>query len=315
MSSAAEDERITRSLLNRSPKTNDEWIIHALNIHGFPFERKCQEIVSKTGNITLVSTNYPVKFPHIGGKESSADIWAELGPRSKRLTLIIECKKHNPELARWIFFPKGYGQTQAAPSLPYLSTEQRSNSYQGYYWFPQITAMNLLGPKMQLVNDAREVRESYLSFKGDDKKKTKTSSDTIQDAAHQVSLATQSIVEEEAQKIASNIPGYNVPVSQHFMPIIVTTARISICNFEPENVNLTNGELPFENVKLEEQPYLLYEYPLPRSLQFNPKNVDFIDKNYWYRHEQMIRMHIVVIQSDSFPEFLDILSSKADMFP
>lgn len=77
--------------MKHEPQTEDEWIVHALNIQGVLFERKCQQVVSQARGIELKSSNYPVEFPPQGGKESSLDMWAELKHDRKLLNLLIEC--------------------------------------------------------------------------------------------------------------------------------------------------------------------------------------------------------------------------------
>jgi hypothetical protein len=93
------------------PSNQDEWTVHALNIHGVFFERRCVEAVAGVSDWQVVSTNYPVEYPPPNGpwrgKESSLDIRArKLLPDSQILDIQIECKKANPEFVNWIFFPK-----------------------------------------------------------------------------------------------------------------------------------------------------------------------------------------------------------------
>src|SRR4051794_19913157 len=92
------------------PATEDEWIIHSINIHGVFFERWCQKKISATFPWRVKSTNYPVEYPPpngpLRGKESALDIRAEIQLGDLLLTLTIECKKNNPDFVKWIFFLK-----------------------------------------------------------------------------------------------------------------------------------------------------------------------------------------------------------------
>lgn len=45
------------------PINQEDWTVHALNIHGVFFERRCVEIVSGLAEWQVVSTNYPVEYP------------------------------------------------------------------------------------------------------------------------------------------------------------------------------------------------------------------------------------------------------------
>src|SRR6185436_19631018 len=94
------------------PTTEDEWIIHALNIHGLFFERWCKQVVDDSPAWWCASTHEPVEFPPGTGKESNLDLKAVLNFKesadgySRFLTLPIERKKNNPDFIKWIFFPK-----------------------------------------------------------------------------------------------------------------------------------------------------------------------------------------------------------------
>jgi hypothetical protein len=96
--------------MNKEPKTQEEWTLHALNIHGIFFERLCQRLISESEGWTVRTTNYPVEFPPpngpIRGKESALDIRAERDWPEHRITILIECKKNNTEFVNWIFFKK-----------------------------------------------------------------------------------------------------------------------------------------------------------------------------------------------------------------
>ena len=61
-----------------TPSTEQEWIIHSINIHGVFFERSCQEIIAKNGLWKVKAVNFPVEYPPpsgpLRGKESALDI-------------------------------------------------------------------------------------------------------------------------------------------------------------------------------------------------------------------------------------------------
>jgi hypothetical protein len=56
-------EQRTTPPTNPTPKTDDEWTIHALNIHGLFFERWCQQVIREQAGWKLKAINYPVEFP------------------------------------------------------------------------------------------------------------------------------------------------------------------------------------------------------------------------------------------------------------
>ena len=75
------------------------------------------------------------------------------------------------------------------------------------------------------------------------------------------------------------------------------------CNFDAADVNIETGEIPFDKVTIEERPYLLYEYPLPRFLQHTPKDLaSVLSTKAW---ESFIRMDILVINSSAFSDLFN----------
>src|SRR5260370_23979940 len=112
----------TRIAVNQTvaPQTDEEHTIHAINIQGVFFEKWCQDVFGKDSNWTLRAINYPVEFPEPNGpwrgSEGELDLRADLQIGDRLLTLLIECKKNNPNLVNWVFFPK-----QPVGQTPYLT--------------------------------------------------------------------------------------------------------------------------------------------------------------------------------------------------
>jgi hypothetical protein len=112
------------------PSADDQKTVHALNIHGTFFERWCYWAVSEQSPQWAVKTaNYPVEVTPSAssgrGRESALDIWAQYAAPdfgNNIFSLLIECKKHNPELARWIFFRKPVNHHDLPPFFGPLIT-------------------------------------------------------------------------------------------------------------------------------------------------------------------------------------------------
>ena len=124
-----------------------------------------------------------------------------------------------------------------------------------------------------IANDARETRSNYKDIKNNDRK-TKTSNAAIQEAAYQISLATQAILHEDNDicrhptYAASNVqPLWR---KKTYIPVIVTTANIFVCEFESKDVSSRTGEIDPSQAILTERESLVFEYALPRHLQMTP---------------------------------------------
>lgn len=296
-----------------APADDHEWTIHSINIHGVFFERWCQSVIAKLQGWSVTKTNYPVAFPpphySFHTKESSLDIAAEHSSHRRTLLLLIECKKNNPEFVNWVFFPKRH---QSESNLFYFHQLEMKRYPEAEGSYPE-QSFGVSAPGFVIADEARETRTSYSDHKRQDK--TKTSNAAISDAARQVALATQALAFEEIERVERHgrelsrlaTPGHHVIL----VPMIVTTARLSTCTFDPTEVEPTTGEIDFAKATLNECPLLIYEYPIPRPLQFDlddfrspPQNIPL---------DPFVKMHIVVIQSDHLSNALPTLGAEFDL--
>jgi hypothetical protein len=299
------------------PQTEEEHIIHAINIHGIFFERWCQKTIIESPNWQVKSTNYPVEFPpsngFVRGKDSRLDIRAEFRNDELVLTLLIECKKNNPEFINWIFFPHyKFGMMDVIPTINCISNafvEPPNHSW-------QCTSLLTRFPSIFKVTDeARETRGSYLEFKSKGKnldQLTKTSNTAITDASMQIALASKAIFLEEinfSKVLADAQPKQAMPYKhQLFIPAIVTTAKLFVCNFNTTDVSGSTGEIPLDKANIEEYPYLLFEYAMPCYLHSRP--LDLVSALSTGGLEQFMRMDILVINSMHFSQVLSTLEKS-----
>lgn len=297
------------TLISAKPTSENEWTIHSLNIQGTFFERWCQNVIKEQTDWEVLSANYPVEFPkHSGnllGEQSTLDIRAHIKKKTVELALLIECKKNNPEFINWVFFPHHKLALQEANMSVQLIANQ-SEKDDRFNWKTSSMISNMISLKWIPTSDAWETRASYLDYKKD--KKTKTSNTAITSAAHQIALAARSIFQEEIshnETIRAKIANAEMPYShQIFIPIIVTTANLFVCNFDPKDINPKTGEIPYSKATLKKQPYLLYEYPLPAHLHNEPLDkIAFVKMG---KPETFTRMDILVVNS----EYLSALLGK-----
>jgi len=297
-----------------NPQTDNEWTIHSINIHGVFFERWCEELLRSTPGLKVVSTNYPVEFPPpsgpFRGKESALDIRAELRHDYQIATFIIECKKNNPDFVNWIFFPKGRTADQRQFALHFIRNQINEDLSQGWDVKSQLFRSPV---PTTIFSEARETRSNYQSFK--DGQKTKTSNAAITEAAYQVALATKAIWHEEAnysQMRAAHNP--TPPLDYHtqlIVPCIVTTAKLYSCSFDPRDVDPNRGEIPLDKAALQEMPFVVYEYPLPKHLQSAPADlVEALSSN---NLELLTQMDIIVINSLCLKDLLNEENSVEDL--
>lgn len=311
--------------MSTNPTTDLEWTIHSINIHGVFFERWCQKTIESTPPWKVVSTQYPVDFVSSGGRirgnESALDIRAELNRDDQRITLLVECKKNNPDFVNWVFFPSPEYIKSKESSVVLSMLKYSPPKAHDEHWSVHQGAKNF-GLKIPMADEAREVRGTYLAYqKGD---KTKTANNAVSDASYQIALAAQAVLIDEhnverryelgadcihAAKTVESPPDW---MEQIFVPVIVTTAHLHLCEFDVNDVNPSTGELPFSKAAINIVPYLVFEYPLPRHLQLTseaPINMSTLDPS-----GRWMRMSIIVVHSGELVNFLNAFAKNPDDF-
>ena len=255
-----------------SPSSNDDWTVHSLNIQGIFFQRLIASLILKHEKVFYITSEYPVEYPSGNtlnkGQESRLDILAQIRSRYYQQTaihLLIECKKANPEFVDWVFFPKiltDYYDSNVNYLRLFAMSANDGNSSIKY------DVMARHNDTYILADDARETRGSYENVLKNIK--TKTSNASVTEAAYQVVLAAHAYANETSLKL-NHANSSLSPLSHHFfLPIIVTTANLYLCKFNPNDTSLQTGEIPFQKVTFERVDRLFYEYAIPPHLQIKP---------------------------------------------
>ena len=94
--------------------------------------------------------------------------------------------------------------------------------------------------------------------------------------------------------------------------MIVTSARLWLCHFDPRDVSASTGEIPLSKATLAPCTSLMYEYPVPQHLQLQPADLASAVES--GLHELFVRMHILIVQSDKLEEVLLEIEASADKY-
>ena len=289
------------------PQTEDEHRVHALNIHGQFFEKWCEQVVRTTENWKVEAVEEPVELDLPGRVrvEGTVDILAERGEK-QRLTLPIECKKANPDLAQWVFFPHRYDD------LPIQLRRHRSIASSSTTAGWRLERDTVDWPRRPTVCDAaREVRGQYGTHKVQNW--TKTRNTAIRDASEQVATAQRALVMDDARRAvaASQSAGTRWTEQRVFVPVIATTAELLVCRFSAEDVDPTTGEVPLSRATFERTASVIYEYPLPPRLQLDDEVRVSSDGSF---ERSGTRLAILVVNSRHFESTLkDLADDRSRM--
>lgn len=271
---------------------------HALNVEGVYFQRRVADVLDDE-SWTVVAEEYPVAFPPgngpMLGKEGRLDIRAEKQFPGHVTVLAVECKKADPDYKEWVFFRKDLGTVRAAAIL----RREKAGAIQGSdgrdRWdIPTLIADLTTGI---ICNDAREVKAEY--GKPDS---WKTATKRIEDGCYQAAQATQALVREIGIRQGLLLDRKMEPaMTTWVIPMVVTTANLLVCRFDPARVSLETGEIDWNNVSYDPRDAVALEYPLPTHLQMRPSDPLAL------RPEEVhtfTKKHVFIVKATSLGAFL-----------
>jgi hypothetical protein len=159
------------------------------------------------------------------------------------------------------------------------------------------------GPLAPVANEARELRGQYEDLKRNEI--TRTSTKAIGEAAYQVALATHAIIDEQFRGTRDRSDDGKTVFDWErrlFMPVIATTAKLFLADFDPATVDSESGTIPTSALTLQPTEWLWYLYPVPRHLQFaTTDSLTFTDKGL---HFLASKLPIAVVRSGYLAAFL-----------
>jgi hypothetical protein len=242
--------------------------VTALNQHGYSFHFRTLKAAEEAANDERSSdwvfqvSEFPVE---VRGKATRIDYVLQRTPRFGPATapsiftfLVVECKRANPAYKRWCFARAPYVRRNW--SKENLLTErvlfdkasgQFSAGLNKHYAIPYGKEFHI-GLELKLKE-----------AKGDSQPKGVTGTGAIEDAATQVTLCLNGLIEffKEVPPSTRN------QALMTFIPIIITTAQLLSTTADITKSDLGSGELSLDSVPMEEQKWLFYQYPTSPSLR------------------------------------------------
>ncbi len=240
---------------------------HALNIEGIFLQQRVAHILRQVG-WTVTAEEYSIAFPPgngpILGKEGRLDIRAEKGFSTFRTVLAVECKKADSGYKDWVFFPKGEAQVKAAVVIRKVKDGADQSATGRDRWdIPSAITPFTTG---LICQDARELKAEY--GKPDS---WKSATERIEKACYQAAQATQALAAEIGDRQGLLLNARMEPeITTWVIPMVVTTASLLLCRFDPRHVSLDTGEIDWTQVSYDSVDAVALEYPLPVHLQMRP---------------------------------------------
>ena len=204
----------------------DDKLKNNLNSSGFPFQIAVESVISNTSGWKVSRHEYPW-HNNDTGQNGFIDIIAE----KNSVTLVIECKRVRD--AEWIF----------------LCSPGNINRSHARFW------VNKVGGRDEAVGwydgqvEPSCPEAEFCAVMGQDHRKP-----LLENLASELISATEAFAVEE-------LPFFKgIPMSMCYFPVIITTAELYICKYDPSNIEIASGEI--KNPKFEPVPFVRFRKSL-----------------------------------------------------
>ena len=124
------------------------------------------------------------------------------------------------------------------------------------------------------------------------------SDESLAEAAREIVCGTSGIAREALIQHVSSGKGYK----QSFIPIIVTTANICTCEYDPEDLTVEG----LSNMRFAERGRIMYDCPVPASAKFPNQIVDVEDREMTRR---AVRWPVIITNPKDFGDLLYYICS------
>lgn len=256
-----------------SPKQSQLDSIDQANKHGYFLQRYCAwKLQSLEWD---VREEYPVSLVYESGRnsveyESSGDVEASLRNLKAQYQLVVHLQSKRRRDMEW-FFMKGLGNYKSCNFLQ-ISTYNQRTDISTYYGNLDFTKWK--GPGLSFCTIGRELPQEHRSSDLKEKIPKDFGTDAIYQACKEVSFALFSGVRSDAathKDYVETVQRTRSPDDDTYqeriayLPVVVTAAKLLLVDFDPSNYDVSSRP----TATWQEQPYLIYRFPLPRYLQID----------------------------------------------
>jgi hypothetical protein len=206
-----------------------EKLQQAINESGFPLQLGLASLANSSREWRVILTEHPWQDPQ-GESEKFIDIVLRGHGQGGPLRLVTECKRAKD--TEWIFLrePSNYGNNGHRSSL-------RARMAANY--------VGMTAPVDEWVDVQFEPRSPEALFCVV-RKNNQRSQELLEKTAAEIARATDALAHQELlihHAPQTGQPNLNSGMSRLYIPVIVTTAKMSICDADYDSVDLETGEV------------------------------------------------------------------------
>ena len=232
----------------------------------------------------------------------TADILASIElPNTGVLTLVVECKRADELQKHWVFETRECSAKE--PIHPFI------------FYLPPFGvhyAKRLILPSLGYNRD-EDFEKAIIAFefkedKPDKRVLSRNSQENVYKSVIQayeplasLQYDTQSVFELAGTSSCEIL----------FMPIVVTTANLSVMKYAAKDVDRASGTIDISKLELEPKKWVYYEFPLPESLRLEGHRT--LDKSLILKYRPA-KSPVFIVNSNAFDEFTKALINDAKTY-
>ncbi|MCL2476820.1 hypothetical protein [Candidatus Bathycorpusculum sp.] len=293
---------------NQPPDTLEGEIVTALNSGGYLFQKYCARKIQESG-WTIDTEEYPIS------DNLSIDLKVtKFTNDTAREIAIVEVKRQDPQRKRWIFFKDENPKFSSFSFQGHcLNTPAMGRSRKGTY-----VARSVRECLNEEDLEMPQCHSAGIEFFKESATKScwKSNSEIIYKSCFNVAHGVNHLFDVEAEALQRTIRyGINRLENEKkifgrkywfggtIIPVVITSAPLMSVSFDPELMDTSTFKVKFDNIVHKKQKWLVYDFPLPKSLQYNP-----VDIRQMFAEDRYAKMHIFIVNGNYVGEFFNKLA-------
>lgn len=267
---------------------NTKSITDAINAHGIFFKRAVRNSLENIDGVSILGEEYPVAYL----EGASVDLLVQFSGARRLYVLPVECKRAYAARKLWVFFESPDGNSK----LWYYFQGNELQVADSGAFVSEGGRVCIEGIEVDL---AKLKKSNAQPYKG-------ASPDPIWKAAFQCSKGGLGFLKKEFK--SRKKPNNERAVDFVSFPVIITTARLSVCELNQQNVDVLTGNHTGQ-IRLTDVNWLILNYPFTPA---HSPGVDHLSINAEeYSNPSMRGYHskegIIVLNSRFISEFFQLL--------
>lgn len=246
--------------------------ISVANSSGFPLQLGISNVVNLSSKWELLLEEHPWCFEETGS-EGFIDL-VVINRQSKFETLVIECKRVRQ--SAWVFLlPKSPSKQRSQVTV--FGSQIEDTKWKHFDW-------------EDWQADPVTYQSQFCCIPGQEQGRK----NLLERTASELAYSAEALANQE-RKLEISKSSHNF--SRVYIPVLVTTAKLTIAEFNPEVINLNEGNLP-EDTQFQEVPFIRFRKSLATNIDTNsPQTIG----EFYAASERTI----FVVNAESFSSFIE----------